>query len=82
MADKENKYTNKENVFGKKYEINSKEYDGKEHYVIKFKDGKEMPMFEVEDLLFKYKTAEEPLAGRETSKRISKFLEDKNPTKN
>ena len=81
MADKENKYTNKENVFGKKYEINSKEYDGKEHYVIKFKDGKEMPMFEVEDLLFKYKTAEEPLAGRETSKRISKFLEDKNPTK-
>ena len=63
------------------FEINSREYGGKEVPVIKFKDGNEMYMFEVEQMLQENKTSPEPVPGKATTKEILNFLRGTNPTK-
>lgn len=63
------------------FEINSREYRGKEVPVIKFKDGNEMYMFEVEQMLQENKTSPEPVPGKATTKEILNFLRGTNPTK-
>ena len=63
------------------FEINSREFRGKEVPVIKFKDGNEMYMFEVEQMLQENKTSPEPVPGKAATKEILNFLRGTNPTK-
>ena len=65
----------------REFEINSYEYDGKEQPVIDFKDGGRLTLPQIEQMFGEYGTATEPLLGRNTGKRILKFLEENNPTK-
>tara|TARA_R100001369_G_C3182372_1_gene141760 strand:+ start:53 stop:460 length:408 start_codon:yes stop_codon:yes gene_type:complete len=65
----------------KKYEINSAEYDGKERYVIDFKDGKRLTNNDVKMILDKNKSGEEPIPGKFQSKIIMDYLKKNNPTR-
>lgn len=65
----------------KEFEINSAEYDGKERFVIDFKDGTRLSAPEIESMLSGLKTASEPIIGSLTSKEIMNYLKENNPTK-
>ena len=65
----------------KEYEINSAEYDGKERYVIDFKDGNRLSAPEIEKMFDSLGTAPEAQVGKLTSIRIMKYLKENNPTR-
>jgi len=65
----------------KEFEINSAEYDGKERFVIDFKDGTRLSAPEIESMLSGLKTASEPIIGSLTSKEIMNYLKENNPTR-
>ena len=65
----------------KEYEINSAEYDGKERYVIDFKDGSRLSAPEIENMFDALGTAPEAQVGKLTSTRIMKYLKENNPTR-
>tara|TARA_R110000822_G_scaffold56928_3_gene143601 strand:- start:2201 stop:5380 length:3180 start_codon:yes stop_codon:yes gene_type:complete len=65
----------------KEYEINSAEYDGKERYVIDFKDGSRLSAPEIEKMFDALGTAPEAQVGKLTSTRIMNYLEKNNPTR-
>tara|TARA_B110000046_G_C13013353_1_gene407671 strand:- start:696 stop:2537 length:1842 start_codon:yes stop_codon:yes gene_type:complete len=65
----------------KKFEINSAEYDGKELFVIDFKDGTRLSAPEVQGMMEESNSASEPIIGGSTSKEVMKYLEENNPTR-
>lgn len=65
---------------GRTYDIYSVEVDGKETNVIEFKDGKRISTPQIRQMFEKYKSASEPILGKQTSQEISNFLEKNNPT--
>ena len=65
----------------KKFEINTKDYDGKEQIVIDFKDGTSLPLNRVKQMFKEQGTASETFLGKETADKILKFLQANNPTR-
>jgi len=65
---------------GRTYDIYSVDLDGIETNVIEFKDGKKISAPQIRQMFEEYKSASEPIPGKQTSQEISKFLEDNNPT--
>ena len=65
---------------GRTYDIYSVEIDGQETNVIEFKDGKRISTPQIRQMFEKYKSASEPILGKQTSQEISNFLEKNNPT--
>jgi len=65
----------------KKFEINTKDYDGKEQIVIDFKDGTSLPLNRIKQMFKEQGTASETFLGKETADKILKFLQANNPTR-
>jgi hypothetical protein len=65
----------------KTFELNTAEYDGREIYVIDFKDGKRMSSFDVLKMFDRTKTSPETKPGKKASQQIMNYLRENNPTK-
>jgi len=72
-----------ERSFGKpkETEINSGEIDGKERFVIDFKDGTSLTAPQVEQMFSELGTAPETFVGSKTSRMIVDYIKKNNPTK-
>jgi len=66
---------------GRTYDLYSVEIDGRETNIIEFKDGSRMSMPQVQQMFEEYKSASEPIPGKQTTKEILNFLQNNNPTK-
>ena len=66
----------------KQTEINSAEYDGKEQFVIDFKDGKRLTALQIKQMFNESGTAPETFVGSVTSRMITDYIKKNNPTKN
>ena len=65
----------------KRAEIISREYDGIELPIIKFKDGEEIIFEDALNKISERGTANEPVVGQSTQRQILSFLREENPTK-
>jgi hypothetical protein len=66
----------------KQTEINSAEYDGKEQFVIDFKDGKRLTALQIKQMFNESGTAPETFVDSVTSRMITDYIKKNNPTKN
>ena len=65
----------------KETEINSAEYDGKERFVIDFKDGTRLTAPQIEQMFNESGTAPETFVGSATSRMITDYIKKNNPTR-
>ena len=68
--------------YEKMFQINTATFDDiGEQIVIDFKDGQYLLLRDAEKMISDSRTAEEPVTGKNTAKKVLKFLKEKNPTK-